>query len=75
MKITVVTGPDGKVIGTMRHPSDLPKGQPRMGLIAGPGQRLHELDLPAALEKITSGDELHHALAEHLRAHSPGGRA
>ena len=74
MKITVVTGPDGKVVGTVRHPSSPGKGAPRIGLVPGPGQYLHEIELPAQLEKVESGDELHRALAEHLKAHHQGSK-
>lgn len=67
MKITVVTDQSGKVLGTARdRPAD---GQPVARPIAGPGQSIHELDLPSHLEAVESADALHSAL-ERLLASS-----
>jgi hypothetical protein len=60
MKITVVTDQDGKVLGTaLHHPA---AGQPVARPVAGPGQKIHELELPSHLEAVESAEALHSAL-------------
>jgi hypothetical protein len=79
MKITVITGPDGSVLGTARHPEGgadaSRRGEPGFRLVAGPGQTAHEIELPSHLEKVESPEELHRALQQHLesisRSHKP----
>ena len=68
MKITVLTDQDGKVLATVRHPEEKPKGPvPRFGLRAmAPGHKLHEFEMPSHMEKLQSAEELHRALKEHL---------
>ena len=61
MKITVVTGKAGKIVGTHRP---APGAKPEVGTggpIAGPGQAVHVIDLPKELENAKS-DELHRGL-------------
>ncbi len=61
MKITVITGKAGKIIGTYRP---APSAKPEVGTggpIAGPGQAVHVIDLPKELESA-SADELHRGL-------------
>ena len=62
MKITVITGKAGKIIGTFRP---APSAKPEVGTggpIAGPGQAVHVIDLPQELENAKSADELHRGL-------------
>lgn len=67
MKITVVTGRDGKVLATIRQPKGDLKGGPRFGFIARePGQKVYEIELPSNMEKMQSPEELHRALRDHL---------
>jgi hypothetical protein len=66
MKISVITGKDGKIIGTANHGV---KGKPEAGHggpVAGPGQKVHVIDLPSELEKVTNAEELHRRLKAHL---------
>ena len=66
MKITVITGRGGKIVGTARH---IERGEPAAGIggpIAGPGQSIHVIDLPRELEKLENPEELHRKLREHL---------
>jgi hypothetical protein len=68
MKITVITGKAGKIIGTYRP---APSAKPEVGTggpIAGPGQALHMIDLPTELESVASADELHRGLKSHVSA-------
>jgi hypothetical protein len=67
MKITVVTDNSGHVVGTYQQPAQVPEGYPTFQIHGGPGQTVHELDLPAEYENIASADELHRRLGEYLR--------
>jgi hypothetical protein len=66
IKMTVVTNENGDVVATHRH-EDQKKGHPKLRLHAGPKQSVHEIDLPSGLEKISSAEELHARLREHLK--------
>ena len=73
-KVTVVTDAKGNivVIGP-GHLSEQSVGipgskEPEAALRAGPGQQLHELDIPEDLEPIqTSWSELHSKVAPHIK--------
>ena len=67
MKITVITGKAGKIIGTYRP---APSTKPEVGAggpVAGPSQAVHVIDLPKELENEKSADALHRGLKEHLK--------
>jgi hypothetical protein len=67
MKISVITDKNGKIIGTAHHGV---KGKPEAGHggpVAGPGQRVHVIDLPNELEKANA-EELHRNLKAHLQS-------
>ena len=67
MKITVITDKKGKIIGTAHHGV---RGKPETGQggpVAGPGQKVHVIELPSELEKANAG-ELHKKLKAHLPA-------
>jgi len=70
MKITIIRGPDGRVLGTARHYAAA-QGQPVTRLIAGPGQTAHEIELPKNLESMEAADALHAALEKHLKGAGP----
>jgi hypothetical protein len=76
MKITVITGPDGEVHGTLSHPEGGPTGHPggRPILVAGPGQVAHEIELPEHLEGVKSAEELHRGLSDYLRSRPQSGQ-
>jgi hypothetical protein len=66
MKITVVTGHGGKIVGTAHHGV---KGKPEAGEggpVAGPGQAVHVIDLPNELERLDDAGELHRRLRGHV---------
>jgi hypothetical protein len=46
MKITVVTNDKGKIIGTLLSSGGFSDTPGRAGIVAGPGQKIHELNLP-----------------------------
>lgn len=66
MKITVVTGPGGKIVGTGH---DVRSGNLAMGHggpVAGPGQSVHVIDLPSELESIKDAEEFHRKLEPYV---------
>jgi hypothetical protein len=59
MKMTVITGRGGKIIGTARQTADegrTPAGSG--GPIAGPGQTIHVIELPSELDRIEDPEQL-----------------
>jgi hypothetical protein len=59
MKLTVVTGPKGQLVGLVRaHLSELNRnktfsnGGPHGTLVPGPGQKFHEIVAPAGHENL-----------------------
>lgn len=63
MKLTVVTGPRGQLVGLVRaHLSELDRnktyanGGPHATLVPGPGQKFHEIVAPAGHEKLSRGE-------------------
>jgi len=62
MKITVITGKAGKIIGTFRPAESAKPEVGSGGPIAGPGQAVHVIDLPKELENVATGDDLHRGL-------------
>jgi hypothetical protein len=46
MKIAVVTNENGKIIGTLRLNGGFPNGQTHAEIVASPGQKVYELNLP-----------------------------
>jgi hypothetical protein len=71
MKITVIADKNGHILGTYRQPAQVPKGYPTFQIHGAPDHTVHELDLPADLEKIASAEELHRRLSEHLKKSAP----
>src|SRR5262245_39342058 len=68
MKLTVISGRGGKIVGTAHAGG---KGNPAAGSggpIAGRGQKLQVIDLPKDLERITDAKELHRRLKAHLKS-------
>jgi hypothetical protein len=69
MKITVITGPDGKVLGTARPPTGAQAEQAGMlHLVARHGQTAHEIEMPIDMQEIQSAELLHKALEKHLKS-------
>jgi hypothetical protein len=64
MRIAVVTDENGTVLGSAPLPTA--EGEPEVRLVAGPGQVLHEMDLPAGVDEMRSVEELHEALQGRL---------
>ena len=51
MKISVLTNEKGKIVGTLRMKNGSPGAPKQIGMLAGPGQRVHELDVPESIAK------------------------
>ncbi len=72
-KITVITDATGEIVGmrhghlseeTARKPGS---HKPQVGLRAGPGQQIHELDIPGNLEDLKTWAELHEKVRPHIK--------
>jgi hypothetical protein len=63
MKIIVVTTTGGQVIGTGRPPSD--SSEIHFSISAGPGQKVHHLEVPDHLAKLKA-DDLHEEIRKYL---------
>jgi hypothetical protein len=67
MKMTVITDERGNIVGTAGQGK---KSNPESGTggpVAGPGQLLHEIEVPKELVGVEDVDELHRKLLDHLR--------
>ena len=62
MEVTVITGQDGKIIGTARLAQNGDPAAGSGGPIAGPGQSGRGINLPSELENIKDAEELHRQL-------------
>jgi hypothetical protein len=76
MKVTVISDAKGKVLGAMQGHAPQPdmsqkpgraRREPRSGLYAGPGQRLHEIEVGDELAKTKDAREFHTKLEAHLK--------
>jgi hypothetical protein len=66
MKIRIVTE-GGSVVGYQVVEAEAPApGQFRAGLTAGPGQKLHEVEVAEDFVLVPSPEEIHKKLAAHL---------
>jgi hypothetical protein len=66
MKLSVITGRDGKIIGTAHHGAKSKPDSGDGGPVAGPGQTVHVVDLPSELENVNDAEELHRKLKAHV---------
>ena len=66
MKITVVTGKGGKIVGTAHHGQATKPEAGDGGPIAGPDQHVHVIDLPHDLERVEDATELHRQIKGHV---------
>jgi len=72
-KFTVITENDGRVTGIAAGHSGQPgsrgdrPGEMHGGLIAGPNQKMHEVELPDEVTSITDPATLHEKIKAHLR--------
>jgi hypothetical protein len=66
MKLDVIVGRDGKIIGTAHHGiNDRPQAG-YGGPVAGPNQTAHVIEIPAELQRLESVEELHGRLEAHI---------
>ena len=66
MELTVITGQDGKVIGTAGLVRNGDPAAGSGGPIAGPGQSVRVINLPSEFESIKDPEELHRRLESFL---------
>jgi hypothetical protein len=65
MKVTVVTDHKGAIIGTVQgHDLSVKDGAAEAGILLGPGQKVHHLDVDDSLGKLKDPIELHVELAK-----------
>jgi hypothetical protein len=67
MKLTVITGKAGKIIGTYRPAAGAKPEVGNGGPIAGPSQAVRTIDLPKEMENL-GADDLHRQLKSHVGA-------
>jgi hypothetical protein len=68
MKLFVITGKGGKIVGTAHHGVTSNPEAGDGGPVAGPGQKVHVVDLPSELEKVNDAEGLHRRLKAHVRS-------
>ncbi len=72
-KITAITDAAGEIVaiehGHLSEQTARKSGsrEPQAGLRAGPGQQIHELDIPGNLEHIKTWAELHEKVRPHIK--------
>jgi hypothetical protein len=66
MKITVITDEHANIVGTAGKPTSTKPEAGTGGPVAGPGQAVHEVELPEELHGVADVAELHRKLANHL---------
>ena len=59
MKLTVITGRNGKIVGTAHAEAKHDVAAGAGGPVAGSGQKLHVVDVPSDFERITEAKERH----------------
>ena len=52
MKVTLVIGQGGKIVGTANHVQSSNPAMGDGGPVAGPGQSVHVIDMPRELESV-----------------------
>jgi len=74
MKITIITDAKGDVVLALLSKPQWIEPQPfgSYRLLAGPGQNVHEIELPAHLEAVQSTEKFHRDLKTHLASLKPG---
>jgi len=65
--MTVITGKDGEVIGTLRRRQGLPASEVQSSIHPLAGQETCEIDVPDHFLHIEDATHLHREVAEHLR--------
>jgi len=65
MRLTVITNTNDKVIAT--HKGHVSKDKLHAGLMAGPNQTLHEIEVPDEVENIKDPSERHTCVQSYIR--------
>jgi hypothetical protein len=67
MKLTVITDERGNIVGTAGQGETSKPEAGTGGPVAGPGQSLHEIEVPNELHSVEDVAERHRKLLDHLR--------
>jgi hypothetical protein len=67
MKLTVITDERGNIVGTAGQGKTSKPEAGTGGPVAGPGQSLHEIEVPNELHSVEDVTERHRKLLDHLR--------
>lgn len=71
MRRIIVSDESGRIIATGPHPEDVAEMRGKFGFMALPGQKVHEVELPAHITTLKQLQELHST--HHVKLE--GGRA
>jgi hypothetical protein len=66
MKMIVIAKADGTIVGAMPAKTTVPQGVMHGGLMPGPGEKMHEIDVPDEFSKIIDGEKLHERIKAHI---------
>ena len=66
MKVTLVIGQGGKIVGTANHVRSSKPVMGDGGPVAGPGQSVHVIDVPNELESVKDAEEFHRKLQPYV---------
>jgi hypothetical protein len=66
LKVTLVIGQGGKIVGTANHVQSSNPAMGDGGPVAGPGQSVHVIDVPRELESVKDAEEFHRKLQPYL---------
>jgi hypothetical protein len=67
MKVSIITDHKGALVGTVQgHDLSMKRDGIWAGLVLGPGQKIHRVDIPEELGKLTNADEFHAKLVPHI---------
>jgi hypothetical protein len=75
MKLTIITDEQGELVGAMQGHARRPEvaqapqktDKFQAGLMAGPGQTMHEIEVPEEFSKIADPDQFGERLSLHVR--------
>jgi hypothetical protein len=67
MKLSIITNHNGGLVGTIRgHGLSAKQDGMEVGLLLGPGQKIHHVDVPEELAQLANADEFHAKLVSHI---------
>lgn len=67
VRITAIVDAKGSLVATQESEQ---RGEHEAGLLAGPGQTLHEIEVPADVLEIDDAAKFHDTVVSHLSSHT-----